>query len=444
MKKLKIKSIIINNEEIAVEQKVDNENGIKFYIKDQIMNYFDFKGLVETISLNMIKVRTDKNKIYSLFDCFYTIRGDNIIHEQLSMREISDLYIHLTYNIFVKEDVNEINFFCNKLVVELEYIKNLEENNFFENVSINLDNISIKYLSTKTKQKIIISSKQISNTEILFSYFISYLELISLIIGYFPNIIKKTYKFDKKTYIIENEIVSKYISAEKYKKRDLFIFKDINNEQFRESYIKYRLFSEKSTLPLSVYFFVMMKKPSYVDVDIVNILQALDGLYDKLNFFENEIEDYPKEMNDEIKDLIKVVDFSVINKKYKNDVDINEKINNCIERMNYFSYRKKLKNMFKYDNYIIFQEEKKKDNIPFIYYDLLVAKCCNSRNRLSHVDERENCLSAVESVAYIYKIILIFRLLVLEEIGLKNQIDNKLLNQHINLINTFIKEKLSN
>ena len=91
-----------------------------------------------------------------------------------------------------------------------------------------------------------------------------------------------------------------------------------------------------------------MKKKSYIEINVVNILQTLDGLYDKLTIFENKTEDYSKEMNDDIVGYIKTIDFKHINNKYNNDTNINNKITTVIGRMNYISYRKKLKNMFKY------------------------------------------------------------------------------------------------
>jgi hypothetical protein len=111
--------------------------------------------------------------------------------------------------------------------------------------------------------------------------------------------------------------------------------------------------------------------------------------------------------------------------------------------MNYIQYRRKLKKMFGYDNFLVFKEEKKGKNKPFITYDLLINKCVNSRNKFSHVIDNEDYLFETENIVYIHKFILIFRLLILEEIGLKKYINTQLLNLHINLINDYIKSVLS-
>lgn len=430
-KSIKIKSIIIDCNEISVEQIVDNKNGIKFYLSDVLAKKFDvFGGMRGTVSLDKIKVRTLKNKIYTLFDCFYTICGNN------------ELYIHLIFSEIVRENVNVRNFKCDKLIVEFENTSIIKNKDFSENIDFDLNDISIKHLINKEKYEVIISSKNVENTEILFSYFADYFELISIIIGYFPTIVKKTYKNGKKEYVVENETIDKYITCDSYKKNDFGFLKKIGNDSFKNSYINYRKFSKKAILQLSMYFISAMKKQPYIEIKVVNILQTLDGIYNKLTAFENKQEDFSEDMNNEIKEEINKLDFSIIKKKYGNNIKINERINNCINRMNFTQYRKKLKNMFKYDNYLLFKEERKKDNNPFIKYDDFITKCYNSRNKLSHVDEKDVCLVGNENTTYIYKLTLLFRLLILQEIGLQKEINMSLLNIHILSINNYIKKVL--
>lgn len=432
-KHLNIKSIILENGiEIDVEQLSDKEDGIKFYVTDLVHDNFDILlGLRQTVPLNKIYVRTLKNKVYTLFNCFYTVRGSD------------ELFIHLVFNEIVREKVDVRNFECNQLIVEFDCTDNLKSKEFSEDINFTADDVSIKHLINKNKYEVIISSSSIKNTEELFSYFADYFELINLIIGYFPTITKITYKLNSKAYIVENEVVNKYVTADEYRKRDLGFLNNLNNETFKNSYIKYRDFSKRALLQLSMYFMSTMKKKSYIEINVVNILQTLDGLYDKLTIFENKIEDYSKEMNDEIVDYIKTLDFKYINNKYNNDTNINDKITTMISRMNYISYRKKLKNMFRYGNYVIFKEERKSNNSPFIKYDTLIEKCVNSRNKFSHVDEKENYLFEDENVVYIHKLILIFRLMVLEEIGLDKEINMSYLNGHLMLVNDYIKRILS-
>lgn len=432
-KKLNIKSIVLNDStEISVNQISDNDEGIKFYIDKKISNNFDIlKGLRQTVPLHQIQVKTLENEICTLFNCFYTVRGEE------------NLYIHLIFNEIVWGKVDERNFKCNELIVELENTKKLKSKDFSENIEFAIDDITIKHFINRTNYEIIISSSSIKNTNELFYYFVKYFELINLIVGYFPIIIKTTYKLNSISYVVENEVVNKYVTDDRYCQKDFSILNNINNENFKNAYIKYCDFSKNAVLQLSMYFMAMMKTKSYVEINVVNLLQTLDGLYDKLSIFENEKEDFSKEMNNDIIELVKNIDFSKINNKYKNSININEKIINNIQRMNCITYRKKLKQMFKYMEYIVFEEELKKENDPFIYYDTFIEKCVNSRNKFSHVDEKENYLCENENVVYIYKIVLIIRLRVLEEIGLEKEINLSLLSAHLMLINNYIKSVLS-
>lgn len=432
-KKLNIKSIVLDGStEISVNQIIDNDNGIKFYIDEKISNNFNiFEGLRQTVPLDQIQVKTLENEICTLFNCFYTVRGEET------------LYIHLSFNEIVFGKVDERNFKCNTLIVELENTKKLKSKDFSENIEFTVDDITIKHFINRKKYEIIISSSSIKKTNELFFYFAKYFELINFIIGYFPIIQNTTYKLNDIVYVVENEVVNKYITDDRYVQKDFGILNNINNESFKNAYITYCKFSKNAVLQLSMYFMSMMKTKSYVEISIVNLLQTLDGLYDRLSIFENEKEDFSKEMNNDIIELVKNMDFTEINNKYKNTIDINKKVINNIQRMNYITYRRKLKQMFKYKEYIVFEEERKKGNNPFIYYDTFIEKCINSRNKFSHVDEKENYLLGNENVVYIYKIVLIIRLRILEEIGLDKEINLSLLSGHLMLINNYIKSVLS-
>lgn len=432
-KNINIKSVILENGlEIDVEQLANKEDGIKFYVTKPIHDNFDIlSGLHKTVSLEKIKVRTLKNKIYTLFNCFYTVRGAD------------DLYIHLLFNEIVRCEVEERNFKCNELIVEFENTNNLKCKDFSENINFSIDDIMIKHFINKNKYEVIISSNDQKERDVLFSYFSDYFEIINMIIGYFPTIIKTTYKSKTISYVVENEIVSKYVTSNEYIKRDLGFLKNIDNTTLKDAYIKYRKFSSEALLQMSMYFMSTMKRNSYVEINVVNILQTLDGLYDKLSKFKNEKEHYSVEMNNDIINTIKNIDFSDINKKYNNDTNINNKIVGCISRMNYLQYRNKLKNMFKYSDYLVFKEEKKNNNSPFIKYNTLINKCVNSRNKFSHIIDNEDYLFETENVVYIHKFVLIFRLLILEEIGLSASINMQLLHAHILLINNYIKSVLS-
>ena len=174
-------------------------------------------GLRQTVALNKIYVRTLKNRVYTLFNCF-------------------------------REKVDVRNFECNQLIVEFDYTGNLKSKEFSEDINFTIDDVTIKHLINKNKYEVIISSLRVKNTEELFSYFADYFELIHLIIGYFPTITKTTYKLNSKVYIVENDVVNKYVTADEYRKRDLGFLDNLDNETFKNAYIKYRDFSKRALL----------------------------------------------------------------------------------------------------------------------------------------------------------------------------------------------------
>ena len=430
-KTLNIKSIILDNGiESTVETIQNKENGIKFYINDFVHDNFDILGgLRKTISLDKLKVRTLSDRIYTLFNCFYTVRGSD------------ELYIHLIFNEIVQSNVSERNFKCNGLVIEFDKPVYPKIKEFSEDINFTIDGVTIKHKVNTVKYDISFISNELIDRDILFSYFSDYFEIINLINGYFPTIKKMRYIIDSKKIAVENELVSKYISSDEYRKNDLAFLNNISNDIFEQAYIKYREFSKSALLQLSMFFMSTMKKNSYVKINVVNLLQTLDGLYDKLTIFKNKIVDYCPEMNTEIIERIKTIDFSDIKEKYNSSIDINEKISSCIFRMNKISYRNKLKNIFEYDDYVIFKEEKN-NTIPFIKYNSFVNKCVNSRNKFSHVADNNDYLFELENTTYIFKIILVIRLLLLDEIGLGKCIDKNLLNLHIELLNDYIRRVL--
>ena len=432
LKKIKVKSIILNDKkEIPVEQFYDDDDGIKLYLTDELHGALDLlTAYREFVHLDKIKIRTDTDEIWTLFDCCYILRKKD--------RQ----YIHLYYYSFVENDVDSRNFLCNKLSAEFEISKSLINRIFSENIDFIVDDIRIKHDVDDDNCTIIISSTSVKTYDELFGYFIIYLELLNFIFGYFPKIKAITYFLDDNKIILNEELADKYISADKYTHRDECFVCNIDNNTFKNAFIKYKLFSKKVELQINMYFIATMRKNSYIEIDIVNILQILDGIYDQLSIFENQTEDYCVEMNIDIINKIKDMDFSVINEKYGSDININERIVKSIERMYKINYGKKLKNMFKFDSYFVFKEEKKGQK-PFIKYGKLIGKCVNSRNKISHVVSIDECFNAMENAVYIYKFILIFRLLILQEIDLSNNINKSILNGHILLINNYIKSNLS-
>ena len=63
---------------------------------------------------------------------------------------------------------------------------------------------------------------------------------------------------------------------------------------------------------------------------------------------------------------------------------------------------------------------------------------------VSHADEKSNYLTSTESLVYIYKFVLTFRLLIFNEIGLSKYIDSDKLEEVIEKLDAYIEKNLKN
>lgn len=184
-----------------------------------------------------------------------------------------------------------------------------------------------------------------------------------------------------------------------------------------------------------------MESNQYTELNVVSILQIFDGIFDKLSQFEDKLICYPEELNEQIVDNINKIDFSDLCQKYKVDIDINKRIIDRIESMYYSSYDKKLRTIFKINNNLIFDKEINKNKNHLSFNDL-IEKCKNSRNKISHADDKDIYLKELENTVYLYKFVLTFRMLIFNEVSLYRYVDNIKLSKHINNLDSYIEEHL--
>lgn len=72
----------------------------------------------------------------------------------------------------------------------------------------------------------------------------------------------------------------------------------------------------------------------------------------------------------------------------------------------------------------------------------MLEKCKHTRNKFSHANDLKNCFNGTESAFYIYKLLLVIRLLLLEEINLDKYIEKIFKNYEISTINERIIKEL--
>ena len=266
--------------------------------------------------------------------------------------------------------------------------------------------------------------------------------MFNIIYGYFLKRCQVIYYNDDEKIIVENNIVDKYISSKNYIKNDLYFLNSINVDEFENIYSKYIDLRKKAQLQFDLYFISTMESNQYTELNVVLILQVFDGIFDKLLQFSDKLVCYPEELNIQIVDCINQIDFSDLCHKYKVDIDINKRIIDRIENMHYSSYDKKLRTIFKINNKLIFEKEinKAKNHLSF---NNLIEKCKNSRNKISHADDKAVYLKELENTVYLHKFVLTFRMLIFNEIFLYKYVDNIKLSRCINNFDSYIESNLN-
>lgn len=218
---------------------------------------------------------------------------------------------------------------------------------------------------------------------------------------------------------------------------------NLSSTDFETSFNKYIELKKRASLPISVYSISKMENNPYPEISIVNALQSLDGIYDKLSFTQNNIFICDKDIMKEVKKKIQDIELEDIISINDILLKVKKQIKDCITRLEYVNYSTGLRFLFEYINekYGLFKLESNQDNVNKSF-DKFVQKCKHTRNKLSNSSEIKNCFDGKEAALYIFKITLVMRLLIIEEIGLVGNVDKNVLAQEIQLIDEKIIKEL--
>ena len=313
----------------------------------------------------------------------------------------------------------------------------------FENINCKINDIEYIITYSALLMHVVIQTNNESiNVEKEFWKLYDY---IGFVLGYYPMIdsaVIATQNCNSEIHLAD--IVEKYKTSSDFIIEYTQFINKIDNDIFKMTYSKFKKLKEKIEFQISVYNISMMKNNNYPEIRITNILQALDGLYDNLEFTKNKrtiIEDISK--IDSVRKCISDIDLNIFDFNSEEQEIVKKYIKNSICRLEFVNYDTKLRNIFDFLNeqFKIFELEEKQNNREQ-NYDKFISKCKHTRNKLSHVTEIRNSFNGTESALYVFKIILAFRLLIIDEIGLSKNIENKMLNKYINLINKRIVEEL--
>lgn len=284
----------------------------------------------------------------------------------------------------------------------------------FNNISVEFDNYSFSFEYNKLQFIVKLNSNSISikELEMLFWEFYSYL---GIILGYFPNIISADFADEKHLA----EIVEQYKTKECYIRDSEQYIKLMKKEDFKNSFEKFINVNKKASFPISMFNVAMMRSMHYPEISMINILQSLDGLYEEI--FNNKTNNYKIRLR-KLEYLKDMLNDNTINNLDKNDY---ETIKNLTTKIDEINFKDKLRFLIDYTKFNVFQYEKQLSKSDEYFIDNLLDKLVNTRNKFSHSIDKNNVLKGTESAVYIFKIIMLYRLLIFKEINIIDLIDEK-------------------
>jgi hypothetical protein len=284
--------------------------------------------------------------------------------------------------------------------------------NVFENKKHDFGNYIISFDQTATELNIVIECKEEVDIEIKKVFWNLY-DYLGIILGYFPKILNATFINEKQLF----DIVEQYKTKECFIRCSEQFIKNLSQEQFIQSFKKFITINEKAKFQLSMFNIAMMKNNSYPELALVNTLQALDGLFDTI--FVNK-----SDKKQIVKSKIAYISNKVNSNKELDEKNI-EYIVKYMQNVGIITFIDKLVYFSDYTKYNVFEFEKSLEETNKYQFHNLLSMFVNTRNKISHSVEKNKVLNGTESSIYIFKIIILYRLLIFEKIGLIDLINEE-------------------
>lgn len=274
--------------------------------------------------------------------------------------------------------------------------------NIFGNIETIIENVKYTIKDKSDNLKIILESENMDNKE-LDEVFWKLYAYINIIIGYYPKLLSVP-QFDVIC------LADKYKTGEKHIYNDVCFISKMTSNKFKESYEKFLKKYREISFQIDYYSVATSKiGDCYCQIAIVNILQCLDGIYNCLEVTKNKREYLTNSETEKVKEnILNFESQNFLNNEKCNK--LKERLEECISRINEENYNTKLKNLFNYieDKYRVFHFGSNED------FEKFIIKCKRTRNKFSHASKEikdKAMFKGKESAFYLYKLILVFRLL---------------------------------
>ena len=274
------------------------------------------------------------------------------------------------------------------------------------------------YIITNNVKYIEINTEESKDGTELFEEFLNFFELIFIFYGYFPKVSKILFESDTGEFLTINKekyLVSKYTTFKEHKKdyNKLIDIDTIDNlSEILDKWIKLKkllglcisgmLLSQTNVIP-------------YCDVITVTLLQSCEGYITRHIFPQkNKYANCEVNIGNTVEPEIKLIER--LKPQEKKNLKFSEKLKIFIkdfeEQVLKQEYNKKYN-----------QENNDKNDKIFDSLDIFLEKCRISRNRLSHMNEEgKQCFEGFENWYALFKLLLIFRLNLIVDLGLEDNI----------------------
>lgn len=322
---------------------------------------------------------------------------------------------------------NEIIENCKSIIVDLQRGTFKEE----ENYEITFVRQNFEYSITKNMKHIEIETRELENSTKMFEEFLNFFELIFLFYGYFPKISKISVKTHLGEILLINKekyLTYKYVTATQHKKTYNKLI-DINQlENLTEIMNNWIELKNKLGLCISGLLMAQMDDLKYIDVVNVVLLQSIDGyitnhIFSSLNRYDEENVTINKKENTEIKKI------KECNNKEKESINFKIKLDLFIKE---------------FGETILKNQQESQNNETFTTIEMFLNKCVNSRNRLSHMntENKKKYFEGIENIYAFYKLLLIFRLNLIYDLKLKDNIIKSNINLNVNYTDKWYIENI--
>lgn len=298
------------------------------------------------------------------------------------------------------------NFMCNKItwigeyIISEEFNQNLICTNRKHNFTLdfNTNALDIEVISKATIKQITISSKSKFNYYDYSYYLYELLRYENIFDGRFYHQYN-LYLDDKKIDDLNKDDLPYYRSKQKY----LFIgiIYD-NHEEYKSLFLKWLEISKKYSIIHQMFLYACYANDITPDVKLALLLQTFEPIANMLHE-EKKIQ------------LIKQPTITIFNK-----CDICNNIISIQKKNNKLYFSDRLNTILeKYGNQLFKLEDR----------EMLVDKAVKTRNKIVHLDTSvENTMKGEESGVYLYKFALLYRIIILKELDLDEEVYNNVVN----------------